>query len=572
MLAFLLVAPATVAAPSEDLKISMLEDSSGHWHIDDVASPAMAARFVPVAGTTVNFGFTRSAWWLRLDIDAPSQHDRVLELRYTQNDQLDLYLRTQDAWEHLTLGDSQLRSVGTLTHTTPAVLLTPDQQGPLFLRVVSEGSVLVPLKLESLLSFTQQSGREQFGYGLYYAVLLAMAVYNLFLYAAITERAYLYYAIYLAGLLLFQGAFFGHAAQWLWPQSQSWGHYALLTGIAITIAGGSRFVSNLAQTSRFTPAWHRALLAVTVAAFAIPPLMLIHYRSAAIFATALGAITMLVLSASIVLSYLRGCRQARYLVLGILSFLPGVTTFVLRTAGVVPSYWFTEHALQIGTAIETMLLSIALADRINILSAEKAAAQRATTVAHDEERRRIAQDLHDGLGQNLLLLSNRLRRLPVSVPGVETLREIADDSMAELRTAARNLYPHQLDRLGLGAALESMMAQTLGRAGIRHVSDITDMPLPRALALQLYRIAQEAISNIARHSQATEARLQLVHRGHRIELEIRDDGRGLPTPLDHGLGLPGMLSRAENLGGNLSIGTIANGGTRVLLSAPLDHA
>jgi signal transduction histidine kinase len=149
--------------------------------------------------------------------------------------------------------------------------------------------------------------------------------------------------------------------------------------------------------------------------------------------------------------------------------------------------------------------------------------------AHDEERRRIAQELHDGLGQNLMLLANRQRRAAAAFPETKALRDLADESFAELRNISRNLHPHQLDRLGLEAALESMLDQTLGDAGIEYASEISCAEVPTPAALQVYRIAQEAVSNIVRHAAASTVRFRLACTRASIELDIRDDGKGMPA-------------------------------------------
>lgn len=575
LLVYLLtMALPALAGEALPFEIGLLEDADAEWALADITAAPLAARFVAVDGASVNLGYARSAWWLRLDPVAPIPADRLLEIAYTQIDRLDLHLPTSDGWQHIRAGDTRPRPPELIEHPTPLVELPEGMLRPLYIRVASSGSVVLPIRVHQKTELLRQAVMGQFGFGFYYAVLAAMAIYNSFLFAAIQDRSYLYYVLYLAGLLVFQGSLFGHATLWLWPQWPAWANLATVTGVAVMIAAGAAFVMRLAQTRCRVPWGHRALQALTIAALAILPLMLIDYRSAVMAVTALGAVAvMLIYPLPVILSYVRGCRQARFLVLGLVLFLPGVALIAMRTMGLIPPSWWSEHILQVGTAAEAMLFSFALADRINALSAEKLAAQQAVVSAHDGERRRIAADLHDSLGQNLLLLSNRLQRQADQVPDAAELRETVNDSLTELRSTVRHLHPHQLDRLGIRRSLESMLEDSLTGVGIELERQLDPPELTPEQELQIYRIAQEAVSNILRHSGASRACVRLTTNRRHLELEIIDNGKGLdPANRDNeGLGLAGMRSRAEILGGRIDIQSTGEQGTRIHLIAPLHH-
>jgi len=223
--------------------------------------------------------------------------------------------------------------------------------------------------------------------------------------------------------------------------------------------------------------------------------------------------------------------------------------------------------LQIGTAAEAMLFSFALADRINTLNQDKLAAKEAVVTAHDSERRRIARDLHAGLGQNLLLLAGRVRRLAGGSPESGPIERLLDGCIGELRSASRDLYPHQLDRLGLNDALDSMLEQALRRTGILVDAHLAAPAINDAQALHVYRITQEAISNIVRHAQASAVSVRLQAVGDQLNLSIKDDGRGFdPGAVARGLVLIGMRSRAEILGGHLAIVAAPGRGVAIDLS------
>lgn len=574
LLAHLVAAGAQAADSRPSLDVWILEDPDNLLTIEQVAGLSPTSRFRPVDTSEINLGYTSSTWWFRVMPADGRSVNRLIEVAYTQNDRIDIYLPTSRGWRHIAAGDTRPRSPDLKRYPTPLLELPDRLERPVYMSVASNGSTVVPLLLHDGETLIEHVALSQFGFGVYYAFLLAMAVYNFFLLLAVRDLAYGYYVLYLIGLLIFQSSLFGHASLWLWPQWTAWSNLAAVTGVAVMIAAGACFVSRLAQTRTYVPAGHLALIGLAATALAILPLMFIDYRSAVMAVTVLGALAVvLIYPIPVVLSYIRGCRQSRFVVLALVLFLPGVVLLALRTMGLVTPSWWSEHGLQLGTAAEVMLFSFALADRINTLNSEKLAARQALVNAHDSERRRIARELHDGLGQNLLLLASRLRRHEDDIPQSRTLRELSDDCLSELRVSVSHLHPHQLDRLGLKRALESMLDSVFESTSVNLECEINPPSVTDEQALQLYRIVQEGISNILRHANASEAKLRLRGNRHRVELEIIDNGRGIsPDDRGHGHGLDGIRSRARMLGGRIHIGNVNPQGTRIHLIVPHHHA
>lgn len=197
----------------------------------------------------------------------------------------------------------------------------------------------------------------------------------------------------------------------------------------------------------------------------------------------------------------------------------------------------------------------------------------------DEERRRIARELHDTTGQNLGALSINLSLLlanPALDPAArETIQEnlaLADASVREIRTMSYLLHPPLLDELGLVSAFRAYSEGYAERTGLAVDLDLpSSMPrLPQAIEIALFRIVQEGLANIHRHSGSRTARLRLKYGQQRVELEVADSGRGLPRgildgevacPSRIGVGIAGMRERARQLGGSLTIASSENGTT-----------
>ncbi len=198
--------------------------------------------------------------------------------------------------------------------------------------------------------------------------------------------------------------------------------------------------------------------------------------------------------------------------------------------------------------------------------------------AREEERRRLGRDLHDGVGPSLagslLKLEAARRRHPAEMDAL--LAELATETrrtIDDVRRLAYELRPPVLDQLGLVGALRQD-ADRLSAGGLQVRVEAPDqMPeLPAAVEVAAYRIGSEALANAARHAHGSHARATLTVTDDALCLEVSDDGRGM-TPVRHaGLGLTSMRERAEELGGELSLGTATEGGVRVAARLPLPEA
>lgn len=199
--------------------------------------------------------------------------------------------------------------------------------------------------------------------------------------------------------------------------------------------------------------------------------------------------------------------------------------------------------------------------------------------AQELERQRVARDLHDGVNQLLSsakyhLNNCRLSSGAQSHQSVQQALRLVEKAVAEVRLISRNLRPSELDDLGLASALRSLACEFESQTGIRtHVEGQSNGELPAELELALYRIAQEALNNVANHAQATRVELALLSLPARAALTIRDNGKGLPRDLAsrqrRGWGLKNMKTRASLLGGSFSLQPAPAGGTCVSVSIPI---
>jgi len=202
---------------------------------------------------------------------------------------------------------------------------------------------------------------------------------------------------------------------------------------------------------------------------------------------------------------------------------------------------------------------------------------RALVRGQEEERRRIARDLHDDLGQQFTALRMKLDRLARSNgsgdAAIEEIRDLAAKIDAAVDRLAWDLRPAALDDLGLSAALERFLHEWSTHTGVPAeliASNMTETRLPPELETNLYRIAQEALHNVHKHAAAERVDVMLQRSDGRLRLVVADDGRGFdPEAVDGGgLGLTSMRERASLIGGDLHIESAPNTGTSIHISVP----
>jgi len=212
---------------------------------------------------------------------------------------------------------------------------------------------------------------------------------------------------------------------------------------------------------------------------------------------------------------------------------------------------------------------------------------RKITQAQEEERKRIARDLHDDTTQALIVLSRRLEALatsceavpvpPAALERIEELRKMADSVTKGVRRFSRDLRPSILDDLGLLPTLESLISDLAEQESLESSLEVTGDPrrLAAEAELTLFRIAQEALNNVRKHARAGRVALKVHFSDSNVEMTIEDNGQGFTPPARSGdlasmgkLGLMGMQERARLLEGTLAVQSQPGQGTRVVANVP----
>jgi PAS domain S-box-containing protein len=394
--------------------LRVLEDPTRQLRVADLRSPAWQARLQPVpASTGSNFGLTRSAWWLQVTVRAAAgaPEDWLLEVAYPPLDRTEVWLPGSAV--PLAGGDTRpfsARLVAHRHHVFP-VRLPPGEAVTLLLRVESQGAVVVPLRLWTTPALWRH---DQVAYGvlsLYFGLLGGLLLYNLLLFATLREAAWGWYVAFVAAMALAQAALDGMGAQFLWPQATTWNSLATPVSLALAAVLGIQFTRNF-LTSRTR--WPRVDLAMR--------LLAAGWVAAALVAVAWSywvssRLTLLLAPLSIVTMGVMGWWAVRDEVAGARQFivawtmlLVGSALMLMHNTGLLPSNVVTANALQIGSALEMVLLSFALGHRMEVarrfkLQAQaRIAAERAMVGALTAAQ----QQLKDALAERELILDNSM--------------------------------------------------------------------------------------------------------------------------------------------------------------------
>jgi signal transduction histidine kinase len=265
-----------------------------------------------------------------------------------------------------------------------------------------------------------------------------------------------------------------------------------------------------------------------------------------------------------------------------------VSDLELRLRGKDGSYrWFAIRVTRVSDANGKGMRIFGTATDIDDLKRTESTLRQLSTQlmkGQDDERRRIAREIHDTTVQSLVAAKMQIDQAqegvtPLGVSSAMALRDahkLLNQSLSELRTLSYLLHPPMLDELGLAAAVRWYAQGFQKRSGITVSVDASALSrLPTETETTLFRVVQEGLANVHRHSGSPEARISLVYHPEWVELEIADMGKGMSSPiLDEanytlGVGIPGMRVRVQQLGGSLELKSTGHG-TTLRVAVPLE--
>ncbi|MFZ1987269.1 MAG: diguanylate cyclase, partial [Desulfatitalea sp.] len=367
------VGPVTSQIPrlAVNQYVEFIEDPTGERTFEQLLQDDRLP-WQPGGSEAFNRGYSASTWWLKLGLQSqlPESSKRLLEIAYAVLDYVDVAVVHADGRvERFQMGDKlsfRMRPVKHRFFIVPLTLL-PGEQVTLYLRLRSSSAIQAPMTLWEESEFFDFNNTRIMINGLYFGTMLVIALYNLLIYFALGERVYLYYVLYVACMALFVASLGGHAFQYLWPSQTQWNDQAIIVFLAGVVAFGVLFTRRFLSLARYSNLFNRLALVSVVLGVGM-------MASAFLFSYKLNILTLIPLASFACLQGLvmggytwkKGEPTAKYFCIAWVAMLSGGMLLALSKFNLIPSNAFTEHATQIGSSLEVLLLSFALAERINV--------------------------------------------------------------------------------------------------------------------------------------------------------------------------------------------------------------
>ncbi len=426
-----------------------LEDPAGTLTLAQVL--AMPERFARSTQPIPNFSFTHSVYWFHVRLEnrnSPEPH-WLLETQYPLLDHFTIYALRDGHLVGSTKGGRLLPfAQRPLKHRNVVYRFeaAAGQSLDLYIQVRTASSLQLPLALWTPASFLAKDHEEQFAFGIYYGLLAAMLLYNLMIFLSIREISYFHYLHYISGYILVQMALNGLAYEYLWPDSPHWGAAGLPSLIFFALIGMLNFSRTFLSLGTQLPRANRWLryYAYLLAVLAVGAVVG-NYAIMIKLATVCSLISVVVVFVCGIISLVKGERQARYFLLAWVALLAGIIAYALKTVDLLPSNMLTEYGLQIGSALEVLLLSFALAHRMTLLKEEN---ERIQVQAKQQLEQRVQQRTQElGVALNNLSAANaalQALNLTDGLTGIKN-RKYFDVQLAnEVKRASRSNLPLSL--------------------------------------------------------------------------------------------------------------------------------
>lgn len=408
--------------------VSILEDSNGKMTLADAVK---ATAYKPATSNVPNLGVSNSVFWIKFVVQNNSGNDRLLlELDQPTIDEAILYAIEQDgSIKEQAEGEFKKyneRRYNNQNHVFDLHL----KQGEVhtyYLKVRSAEQMVLPMFIGDAKPVMESLMNRDVIFGLFFGIMLVMLLYNLFIYFTTKDKGYLYYVFYIFTLSLSQASLSGYAFRFLWPGSIWMAQNSVYLFPSIAGLAAMVFVKEFMQTKTVAPKLTKVLnVLIGVFVFAILAVFLgmkLLSFNLMQLNTAIGSLFVLYLSAVVLR---RGNKSALFFLVAWSILLVGATVFVLKDFGVFPYNNFTLSILAIGSAVEVVLLSFALADKISVLRREREAAQ-AQAMQAVEENARIVRE------QNIILeakVTERTHELKASNEELnKTLKDLKEAEM-----------------------------------------------------------------------------------------------------------------------------------------------
>ncbi len=355
---------------------SYFEDPSGNMTFEQIAALPQDS-FRSYEKKVFNFGFTNSTFWIKTNVVNKTNEKLILfEIGQTNTDHVEMYGK---GLEPQIISDLVAFTERSYPDPKPIfnLRLKPNDSKEIWVKVKGQDELVVPIHTGSKDAILEKSRRRETLFGIFAGIMAVMILYNLFLFISLRSSIYFFYVINILPLFIGQSSLLGYSNKFFWPDSAFWPDHAPIVFPLLSIVFGLLFASRFINLKRYMPwaVWSiNVFIGISLVGVALSFAGFTTISSIVLNANGfISAIFLIVICA--ILTNQR-VSSAKFLIVAWTIFLIGVMLYVLRSLSILEYNFLTNYSMPIGAAIETVLLSFALADRINTLKKQREESQR----------------------------------------------------------------------------------------------------------------------------------------------------------------------------------------------------
>src|SRR5690625_3686415 len=546
----------------EDLyeTFTILSDNEGEFSVEDVASGKYDEKFFIPEDFPVNAGFFHIGKWLKLDINNQSNKDDwLIEFAFPLIFTIDIYTEDDSGINQVIASGAKYPFENRLfdhRHFIYELDVKQGEQKSFYVFIEGGADLHPPIKIWDKDEFIKFSNKEIAFIGLFYGMIFVMILYNAFLFIATRMKSYLYYVLAISATTLGQMSLNGIGFKYLWPKFPDWNIIAVPFWVSISCILILFFTREFLNTKKHEPIFQKLLIRlVSLNLLTVAILFFYHYIALNMMFFVSFLTFTAVIGVAIYCLY-KGVREARFFLVGWVVFLTGVFITILERASILPYSLFTEYAGQGALVVEVVLLSIALADKINMMRQEKSNAEKLARenqqLAIDNLKKAdelkneflaitshelrtplygmigIAESLKEGIGGELS--SEVQKQLDIIILSGHRLTHIINDilNFSKLKHHQVRIYPEQVNLKQLSSVVFAICQPLVNENEVTLINDIPDN-LSDVLADQnrLQQILYNLIGNAIKFTKFGEIRVSAHIENDKVLIQISDTGKGM---------------------------------------------
>ena len=547
----------------------------------------------------LNTGITYTDFWVKFTLKNTCNKDLDLFLAFESmvNDTLFLYkVINNKIIETRTLGEYLPFLQRKIKHPTPVfeIHLLAGEQVQYFTKTSGNGQ---PMNLTASLlnaqGFHNWDVRKMFFLGVIYGIMLLILMLNFSFFLITKEKIYIIFCLQVTFSMLCIFYFDGFVYQYILPNNGYWSNQTIAIAMCLTFIFSNRFTCNFFNLKILAPWAYQTFQYSNYLIYFILAFSFIHpigFNTFIILMTALTSLVALLLFVSILAAKKKGFASYIFGLIATVCLIVFGSVFQLFLIGVLPGVFFTHYAMHLAVATQSVLLALAVNDKFRQIREENTRYQVQLVEAMNQysqnlinniegERQRLASEIHDGLGQHLLVIRNKilmtLKKTMSPSKHEETLEHLLDittDALEDTRSMSHNLRPPILNTMGLTIAIQSLVEKMKESSSMKITLEMTetiDAIVQKELEINIYRILQESFNNVFKHASATKIEIKIQKKEDELLIEFEDNGKGFnQNTAKYGQGIVGIKERVSLMKGTLLIQSEEKKGTHIFIKIP----